>query len=478
MKVSKSLLALGFALACAAITFSLTVRAQAQTITYLAPQNIIAARSPSLFVQATDGNFYSSGDSVDRPNGYIYRMTPAGAITIVYRFCSHTHCSDGDQPLSPVLGSDGNLYGVTAAGGNSTASGTVYKLTLGGELTTLHSFCPTSGCADGQYPEGVVLASDGNLYGTTQFGGVNADGRAGTIFSISPGGKFKLLYTFCSQANCADGWQPSSPPIQGSDGNFYGVAQFGGTGTGALGVAYKLTPAGVYSVLYNFCSRTGCTDGAQPVSISQGPHGGLFGITSVGGGGFKSCGTAFGIGPKNRYSVLHRFSDADGCSPYNALTLANDGNFYDVSGTFSGGGFIFQITPEGAFTPLYDFSCCQGGYDPAGMLLQGTDGGLYGATLYNPNGCCTGSIFRFSNGLSPLVETVPVAGPVGQSVIILGNNLTGSTSVTFNGVQAAFTVESDTYIKATVPKGATTGTVSVTTPSGMLNSNPDFLVTK
>jgi len=198
----------------------------------------------------------------------------------------------------------------------------------------------------------------------------------------------------------------------------------------------------------------------------------------VGGGGFKSCGTAFGIGPKNRYSVLHRFSDADGCSPYNALTLANDGNFYDVSGTFSGGGFIFQITPEGAFTPLYDFSCCHGGYDPAGMLLQGTDGGLYGATLYNSNDCCSGAIFKFSNGLSPLVETVPVAGKVGQSVIILGNGLAGSTGVTFNGVQAAFTVESDTYIKATVPKGATTGTVSVTTPSGMLNSNPDFLVTK
>jgi uncharacterized protein (TIGR03437 family) len=83
-----------------------------------------------------------------------------------------------------------------------------------------------------------------------------------------------------------------------------------------------------------------------------------------------------------------------------------------------------------------------------------------------------------SNGLSPLVQTVPVAGKPGQSVIILGNGLTGSTSVTFNGVGAEFTVESDTYIKAVVPKGATTGTVSVTTPDGALSSNPQFVVTK
>jgi uncharacterized repeat protein (TIGR03803 family) len=171
MKNSKSLRTLGLALTCAALTFSLSVCAQAQTITYLAPQNILAARSPSLFVQATDGNFYSSGDSAVHPNGYIYRMTPTGAITILYSFCAHIHCSDGDQPLAPVLGSDGNLYGVTTAGGNSTASGTVYKLTLGGELTTLYSFCPSSGCADGQQPLGIIQASDGNLYGTTQFGG-------------------------------------------------------------------------------------------------------------------------------------------------------------------------------------------------------------------------------------------------------------------------------------------------------------------
>ena len=85
---------------------------------------------------------------------------------------------------------------------------------------------------------------------------------------------------------------------------------------------------------------------------------------------------------------------------------------------------------------------------------------------------------EFSNGLAQSVQTAPKAGAVGKSVLILGNGLTGTSSVTFNGVEAAFTVESDTYIKATVPKGATTGVVSVVAPSGTLNSNPQFVVTK
>jgi uncharacterized repeat protein (TIGR03803 family) len=473
--MKKSLLTL--ALTFAAITFSLAVRAQAQKITYLALQGMMSQPSPPVFVQATDGDFYSVASSNLHQNGYVFRMTPAGEITILHSFCAQPNCTDGDQPLAPILGSDGNLYGITGAGGNSALAGTIYKLTLDGELTTLHKFCPTTECTDGRAPIGLTLASDGNFYGVTQFGGANADGEAGTLFSISPSGEFKLLYTFCSQANCADGQQPTSTPIQGSDGNFYGVAQFGGTGTGAVGVVYKFTPAGVYSVLHNFCSRDKCNDGAQPYAISQGPNGGLFGVTNS--GGLQNCGTAFRLGPGTTYSVLHRFSAADGCQPFDSLTLASDGNFYNVNGARSGGGVIYRLTPEGKFTTLHAFSCCEsGGYDPAGMLLQATDGSFYGSTLLNSNGCCTGSIFRFSERLSPLVQTVPIAGKVGQQIIVLGNGLTGTTSVTFNGKAAAFTVVSDTYIQATVPAGASTGTVSVITPSGTLKCNPQFVVTK
>ena len=477
--MKKSLLTLTCALALAAIMFGLAPRAQAQTITYLAGQDISAPVDPPMFVQATDGNFYSAGYSGFQPNGYIYRMTPSGEITIIHSFCQQTGCADGDQPQPPLLGSDGNLYGVTTAGGTSALAGTFYKLTLSGEFTQLYSFCPTTGCDDGQTPTGILEGRDGNFYGVAIFGGANDrdNGGAGTLFSISPTGQFKLLYSFCSVAHCADGERPPSTPILGDDGNLYGVTQFGGTGTGGVGVAYKFTPAGVYSVLYNFCSAAHCIDGAQPLSVTQGPHSTLFGITTT--GGTKFCGTAFRLGQNNNsYQVLHRFSDDASCNPFNALTLANDGNFYGVLGPHSGGGLIFRLTPQGEFTSLYDFSCCQRATDPAGMLFQAPDGNLYGATLYNGLPCCNGAIFKFSNGLGPLVQTVPRAGKAGKQIIVLGNHLTGTSSVSFNGVPASFTVESDSYIQATVPAGATTGKVSVVTATGTLNSNPQFVVTK
>jgi hypothetical protein len=157
------------------------------------------------------------------------------------------------------------------------------------------------------------------------------------------------------------------------------------------------------------------------------------------------------------------------------LTLANDGNLYAVTG---GGNdnLILKITLAGGPTTVYRLRSSDGG-PPVGPLFQGTDGGLYGTTTYGPGGF-SGAVFRFSVGLSPLVETVPGAGKVGQHVLILGNGLNRTTSVTFNGVAAEFKVEKDTFIRATVPAGATTGTVSVVTPSGTLQSNPQFVVTK
>jgi hypothetical protein len=145
------------------------------------------------------------------------------------------------------------------------------------------------------------------------------------------------------------------------------------------------------------------------------------------------------------------------------------------------GGTHFEVSPTGKYTELYTFDVCGlTGYLPSPWLIQGTDGLIYGSTIYGGGPGCddNGSIYSLSMGLNPLVITVPTRGAPGKSVLILGNNLTGSTSVTFNGVGAKFTVESDTYIKATVPTSATTGVVSVVTPSGTLNNNPQFVVSK
>jgi uncharacterized repeat protein (TIGR03803 family) len=477
MKSSKSLLTLGFAFACAAITFSLAVHAEAQTFSYFT--NFSARDEGSSVMQATDGNLYMGGGPGAYGQGAILRVTPSGGFNVLYSFCSQRGCPDGTDPSTPILGSDGNFYGTTEYGGNRFNGGTVYKMTLGGELTTLYSFCTSKECPGGASPEGIIQASDGNFYGTTGGGG-NAS-NMGTIFSISPTGEFKVLNDFCSLANCVDGYNQFFPPIQGIDGNLYGATLLGGAHSG--GVLYRLSLAGEYTIIYNFCSLSDCLDGGVPNTIVQDAKGNFFGTTEEGGS--RGFGTVFEFTSTNQYIVLDSFDYALG-DPLAGLTLASDGNFYGITRGGTNGGTVFEVTPEGRIRFLNIFEDCalDSGWDPLFSLFQGTNGSLYGTTAYgnsvgdcNNNGAGYGTMYSIS-GLGPLVETAPLAGPVDQSVIILGNNLTGTTSVTFNGAEAAFTVESDTYIQAKVPKGATTGVVSVVTPSGTLKSNPQFVVSK
>jgi uncharacterized repeat protein (TIGR03803 family) len=474
MKASNSRFTLYLALACAAITLSLTVSAQAQTLNYFAAFNGVNGAGTSTVIQATDGNFYAAtaGHATGLEYGNVVKITPAGEISTVYNFCSKPHCTDGAWPITPpILGSDGNLYGVTSGGGsylfNGGGWGIVYRLTLDGKLTTLHTFCTVAPCLDGEAPAGIMQAADGNLYGTTYAAG---QFNAGTLFKVTTLGDFSVVHAFCSSANCADGQWPGLPPVQGSDGNLYGTTSYGGIAD--AGVLYDLTPAGRFNVVHTFlCYYTICNRGGDPLSVVQDPKGNLFGVTQS--GGIYGNGTLFEITSTHDFINLYSFNSGPESTPYAGLTLANDGNFYGTTQET-----IFQLTPSGVPTTLYTFTRSNtAGEYPYTRLFQAPNGNLYGAVAFY-NSAWNGAIYSFSNGLSPLVETNPTMGKVGKSVLILGNGLTGSTSVTFNGVAAAFTVESDTYIKATVPAGATTGTVSVATPSGVLNSNPQFVVTK
>jgi uncharacterized repeat protein (TIGR03803 family) len=194
------------------------------------------------------------------------------------------------------------------------------------------------------------------------------------------------------------------------------------------------------------------------------------GTTSENGTG-SGCGMVFKVTPGGAVTTLHIFSyRIDGCDPLAPLIQATDGNFYGTTP-----GTIFQVTPTGTMTTLQTFS---GTGEPPyySGLLQATDGNFYGATASGgTNG--DGTIFKLSMGLSPFVKTLPTSGKVGAKVEILGTDLTGATSVSFNGQAAAFTVVSASEVTATVPAGATTGTLKVATPNGALLSNVPFRVT-
>jgi uncharacterized repeat protein (TIGR03803 family) len=173
---------------------------------------------------------------------------------------------------------------------------------------------------------------------------------------------------------------------------------------------------------------------------------------------------------------LHIFLGINGAYPRAGLIQATDGDLYGT--TFSGGtdgdGTVFKITPAGTLTKLHTFDGADGSYPYAG-LIQATDGDLYGTTA-SGGADNEGTVFSLSVGLGPFVETRPTSGGVGAAVIILGNDLTRSTSVTFNGTAAAFNVVSASEITTTVPAGATTGTVEVTTSSRTLKGNVAFRV--
>jgi hypothetical protein len=150
-----------------------------------------------------------------------------------------------------------------------------------------------------------------------------------------------------------------------------------------------------------------------------------------------------------------------------------------INKRLSGGGYgtVFQITPSGTLTTLYSFCSQSGCTDSAGSvaaLVQATNGELYGTAGGGAYG--NGTVFSLFVDLVPFVETLPTSGSPGAAVKILGTDLTGATSVTFNGVAAVFTVISASEITTTVPAGATTGTVQVVTPNGPLSSNVPFRV--
>jgi len=463
----------------------------AQIFTTLATFDFTNGDAPfGPLVQGTDGNFYGTTYGGGKGNsGTLFKITPAGAVTTVHSFCAKRNCADGSLPgVSLVQGTDGNFYGTTLLGGKN-AGGTVFKLTAKGKLTTIYNFCSQPNCTDGDRPlAGIVQGADGALYGTTAAGGTGQS--AGTVFRITTKGNLITLYSFCSQQNCADGQEPLAALAQATDGSFYGTTQYGGVGAGQSGTIFKITSEGAFSTLYSFCSQPNCADGSFPEApLVQGADGNFYGTTQEGGNGTFGGGTVFKVSPSGALTTLHMFGTqpSDGSTPVGGLVQATDGNFYGTTslGGSALGGEIFSINPQGTLTNLYGFCSqpnCADGSSPYDSPVQGTNGTFYGLTARggviscDPDNAGCGTVFSLSLGLRPFVETRPTSGKAGKKVIVLGTNLTGATGVSFNGTAATFNVISSTEITAKVPKHATTGLVTVTTPDGNFASNVPFII--
>jgi uncharacterized repeat protein (TIGR03803 family) len=422
------------------------VVAPAQTFTTLTSFSGANGSSPfAPLVQGTDGNFYGTTDGGGTQGfGTIFRLTPAGALTRLYSFCIQSNCADGELPYAGLVqGTDGNFYGTTIGGG-SQLFGTVFKITSGGALTTLYSFCQASGCTDGSLPSaGLIQGAGGNFYGTTAGGGSQG---FGTIFQITPAGALTTLYNFSfSDAN-------PSGLIQGADGNFYGATSQGGTGNfcplvGGCGTIFQITAAGALTPLYSFCGQPGCADGEEPsAGLVQGTDGNFYGTTSYGGASNScqisgGCGTVFKMTPAGAMTTLYSFCGQPGCTDganaNAALVQGTDGNYYGTAtlGGSNNAGTIFQITPAGALTTLYNFcsqnNCADGGYPYAG-LVQGLNGTFYGTTSqFGANGTAgDGTVFSLSVGL--------VSPTISGQVTLSGSGLTGVT-MTLSGSQSGST---------------------------------------
>jgi uncharacterized repeat protein (TIGR03803 family) len=440
---------------------------------------------------ASDGNFYGAAAAGGSFNdGTVFRFTPPGTVTVIHNF----NGTDGINPtVPPVQGKDGNLYGVTL-------SGTTYTITMpAGTFKQLPQNSPPTVYAP------LFLASDGNLYGVSAYGGTNNDG---TVFRMTtPGGAINVIHNF----NGSDGINPVGPLTQGSDGYLYGTALSGGANN--AGADFKMTLAGKKMQTFSFDALSGTTnnDGAGPqAGLLAASDGYLYGVNQSGGA--NGFGTIYQISVALKFTKLFDFTASVGpvTGQLAATTLmqhtngslygltqeggaAGDGNFYGLTAInfreiltvigpiFVKPGVPVQILGNNLTHVIQvNFGAVQAQFQTnSDTLLTAT---VPFAALDGPVSAIfdTGLEFQTQSAvhiLPVILSLDPLSGPVGTPVNISGGGFTGATKVTFGGVRTGnFIVVTPSQIQATVPTGAKTGKVAVTTPNGSATSTQKFTV--
>ncbi len=329
----------------------------------------------ALLLDAT-GNLYGATKAGGpRSYGIVFKLDPEGNETFLHAFTPDT---DGAEPNGNlVFDGSGNLLGTTSYGG-SGSSGVIYRMTLAGAETVLYSF---AGTTDGYHPNaGVTLDPTGSLYGTTEFGGSEAGAYGhGVVFRLDVQNNFTVLHTFQGGTDAAD---PNSALIRDQSGNLFGTASYFMPGNGSA--VFKVSPAGQESVLFAFTGSP--SKGADPIGLLSGSNGDFYGVAS--GGGTQGDGLIYSLTSSGQQTVLYNFPNSyGGYSPTFNLARDKSRNFWGVtndgvvSGTGYDGGTVYEMTPSGQETVLYAFGpFFSGEYGPSSGVVFDAAGNAYGET--------------------------------------------------------------------------------------------------
>jgi uncharacterized repeat protein (TIGR03803 family) len=359
--------------------------------------------NPNPLIRDAEGNLYGTALAGGSDNncgfgcGMVFKIDPARGVTALYDFAGG---SNGGYPVAGLVqDKDGNFYGTTQGEGNFNLS-VVFKLTPDGKETP---YVPSTGINFGSLDSPVALDAKGNVYGMVPYGGTPNCGwdyhglSCGTLFKMTPNGKFTTIHTFKG----TDGMYPESGLVRDSKGNLYGAAMFGGIRTcravgdrnnyaPGCGTIFKVDVHGKYTVLHTFSNHK---DGAGPLGLIIDSEDNLYGIASGGGdhhGNPFGYGTIFKLDTKSgAFSVLFTFTPPITRSSFFANLLARDskGNLYGAQ-KFDGAnntGCLFRIDTSGKYTDLYDFETQtagrnEDGFFPAGVTL-GSHGDFYGSMM-------------------------------------------------------------------------------------------------
>jgi uncharacterized repeat protein (TIGR03803 family) len=360
---------------------TLSCSADTETILYSFGSGTNDGTNPQAgLIMDSAGNLYGTTDTGGAIGaGTVFKISAAGAESVLHSFAGFP--TDGaNSKAGLVMDSAGNLYGTTNGGG-ANDFGTVFKISAAGTESVLHSFA--GGPTDGAYPlGGLIMDSAGNLYGTTSYGGANGDG---TVFKISTAGMYSVLHSFAGSPS--DGRVPYAGLTMDGAGNLYGTTNAGGLGAYDFGTVFKISADGTESILHSF---TGIDGGVPEAGLIMDSAGNLYGTTTSGGTATViNSGEVFKISPAGTLSVMHYFtggitsSITDGGYPRAGLIMDSEGNLYGT--TSSGGandlGTVFVISAAGRIIILHSFAgATTDGNEPVAGLMMDSAGNLYGTT--------------------------------------------------------------------------------------------------